>query len=78
MTDVQELFLFQSRSVLRVFNLCKDESLPPCHALHHLQMATELLGKAYAWGKGPQMKLTHSAFLKFLKPESKLQPDGIR
>ncbi|MDB5310436.1 MAG: hypothetical protein JWO38_4638 [Gemmataceae bacterium] len=43
-----------------------QENILRCHALHYLQMATELLGKAYAWRSGPT-KLTHRASVKFLK-----------
>ena len=67
MTGPQELFLIQARAVFEVFTLFKeDNALPRCHALHHLQMATELLGKAYAWRNG-RPKLTHNALVKFLK-----------
>ncbi|MGH7139538.1 MAG: hypothetical protein ACREHD_27650, partial [Pirellulales bacterium] len=34
--------------------------------LHHLQMATELLGKAHAWRHGPQ-PMTHVAFVPFFR-----------
>ncbi len=68
MNAQQELFLVQSRAVFRVFTIFrKDKELPHCHALHYLQMATELLGKAYAWGKGQPKKLTHRSLVKFLK-----------
>jgi hypothetical protein len=68
MNAQQELFLVQARTVFSVFSIFRtDGSLPHCHALHYLQMATELLGKAHAWGKGPQKKLTHRALVKFLK-----------
>lgn len=38
---------------------------PACHALHYLQVATELLGKAHAWKDRPQAS-THRAFVDFL------------
>jgi len=44
----------------------EEAGLPPCHVLHYLQMATELLGKAYAWKHGPMGK-THHAFVGFLR-----------
>jgi hypothetical protein len=44
----------------------KDSTLPACHALHYLQMATELLGKAHAWKNGPKTD-THRAFVGFLR-----------
>lgn len=68
MNAQQELFLIQSRSVFTVFAMFrKDKNLPHCHALHYLQMATELLGKAYAWKKGRPKKLTHRSLVRFLK-----------
>ncbi|HUY33433.1 MAG TPA: hypothetical protein VMV69_11850 [Pirellulales bacterium] len=67
MTEFQRLFLVQSRSDFAVFKLLrKDQELPPCHALHYLQMATELLGKAHAWRQGPRTR-THRAFVGFLR-----------
>jgi len=67
MTEPQRLFLVQARSDFNIFDMFKkQESIPRCHALYHLQIATELLGKAYAWRNGPT-KLTHRAFVKFLK-----------
>lgn len=67
MTEHQRLFLVQARANFGLFTeLRKQETLPRCHALHYLQMATELLGKAYAWRNGPT-KLTHRALVTFLK-----------
>lgn len=67
MTEAQRLFLVQAKSDFRVFVHLQDEKdFPRCHALHYLQMATELLGKAHAWRDGPT-KLTHRAFVNFLK-----------
>jgi hypothetical protein len=67
MTESQRLFLVQARSDFSVFELLrKQPGLPPCHALHYLQMATELLGKAHAWKHGPN-STTHRAFVGFLK-----------
>src|SRR5205085_6295161 len=40
--------------------------MPSCHALHYLQMATELLGKARAWKHG-HPGTTHRAFVGFLR-----------
>jgi len=66
MTEFQRLFLVQARSDFAVFKLLrKDRRLPQCHALHYLQMATELLGKAQAWRQGPRTH-THAAFVGFL------------
>jgi hypothetical protein len=66
-TEPQRLFLVQARSDFIVFELLRDQpSLPPCHALHYLQMATELFGKAHAWKNGPNF-LTHRALVGFLR-----------
>ncbi len=54
MTEHQRLFLVQARSCFAVFELLEEQSdLPSCHSLQHLQMVTELLGKAHAWKNGP-------------------------
>jgi hypothetical protein len=67
MTEFQRLFLVQARSNFQVFEMFrKDPGLPACHALHYLQMATEMLGKAHAWRSGPPAS-THRAFAGFLK-----------
>jgi hypothetical protein len=67
MTEFQRLFLVQARSDFAVFELLKESSaLPPCHAIHYLQMSTEMLGKAHAWKRGPQAG-THRAFVAFLR-----------
>ncbi len=67
MNEQQRLFLVQARTDHRVFELVSMRAdLPACHALHHLQMATELLGKACAWKKG-RPKKTHRAFVDFLR-----------
>lgn len=67
MTEHQRLFLVQARSDFKVFELfCKDSGLPACHALHYLQMATELLGKSLAWRHGRPAR-THRAFVAFLR-----------
>jgi hypothetical protein len=66
-TEFQRLFLVQARSNFAVFDLLRQQpDLPGCHALHYLQMATELLGKAYAWRQGPRVH-THRAFVGFLR-----------
>jgi hypothetical protein len=66
MTEYQRLFLVQSRTDFAVFELLRRQPLPDCHALHYLQMATELLGKAHAWKDGPRTN-THRAFVGFLR-----------
>ena len=67
MTEVQRLFLVQARSAYTVYKLLvSDATLHHCHALHYLQMATELLGKANAWKSGSVGK-SHKAFVSFLR-----------
>ena len=66
-TEYQRLFLVQARADFSVFEwLRKQSDFPACHALHYLQMATEMLGKAYAWKQGPRAS-THRAFAGFLR-----------
>ena len=65
MNKPQRLFLAQARSDFAVFELLrKQATLPECHALHSLQMTTEMLGKAHAWGSGPNPQ-THRAIVRF-------------
>ena len=67
MTEHQRLFLAQARTDFEVFEeFRKEPGLPACHALHYLQMATEMLGKAHAWKHGPSAN-THRAFVGFLR-----------
>ena len=67
MREEQRLFLVQAKSAYEVYRLLKaDQSLHHCHALHYLQMATELLGKANAWKNGPIGK-SHKALVIFLR-----------
>lgn len=67
MNEHQRLFLVQARTDFAVFELLRRQAdLPPCHALHYLQMATEMLGKAHAWKHGPMGK-SHHAFVGFLR-----------
>jgi hypothetical protein len=67
-TEYQRLFLVQARTDFDVFKLLlkKHPELPPCHALHYLQMATEMLGKAHVWKQGPPAN-SHRAFVGFLR-----------
>lgn len=63
----QRLFLVQAKSAYAVFTvLTADQTLHHCHALHYLQMATELLAKANAWRGGPVGR-SHKAFVTFLR-----------
>ncbi len=67
MTEPQRLFLVQARTNYAVFDMLHESAdFPACHALHYLQMATELLGKAHAWKNGRQAN-THRAFVSFLR-----------
>ena len=67
MTEQQRLFLVQARTDFAVFELFRRNStLPACHALHYLQMATELFGKAHAWRHGGP-NLSHRAFVGFVR-----------
>lgn len=67
MTEYQRLFLVQARSDFVVYRLLRSQpDLPACHALHYLQMATELLGKAHAWKHGPRSG-SHRAFVGFVR-----------
>jgi hypothetical protein len=67
MTEHQRLFLVQAQTAFAVFRLLAQRpDLPACHALHYLQMATELLGKAHAWKHG-RPKQTHRSFVAFLR-----------
>jgi hypothetical protein len=62
-TEVQRLFLVQARADFAVFELLRDQvDLPACHALHYLQMATEMLGKAHTWKHGTAAS-SHRAFV---------------
>lgn len=67
MKEEQRLFLVQATSAYKVYRLLNaDKSLHHCHALHYLQMATELLGKANAWKSGP-VRRSHKALVSFLR-----------
>lgn len=68
MTEHQRFFLIQAQTDFAVFELLRSRpEMPPCHALHYLQMSTELLGKAHAWKNGrPPSALSHRAFVPFL------------
>lgn len=67
MREEQRLFLVQARSAYAVYRLLNaDRSLHHSHALHYLQMATELLGKANAW-RGGAVSKSHRALVGFLR-----------
>ena len=65
MTEQQRLFLVQARTDFAVFKLLESQrDLPGCHALHYLQMATEMLGKTRL---GTGSSSSHIALVPFLK-----------
>jgi hypothetical protein len=67
MKEEQRLFFVQARSAFQVYKILKsNETLHHCHALHYLQMATELFSKANAWRNGPVAK-SHKALVSFLR-----------
>jgi hypothetical protein len=67
MNKHQLLFLSRARTDLAVFELFRRQTtFPACHALHYLQMATEMFGKAHLWKHG-QVRKTHHAFVSFLR-----------
>lgn len=67
MTPAQRLYLTQARSDLWMFRRFRAEpQVAPCHLLHYLQMATELLGKASRARHGP-VRMSHAAFVTLLK-----------
>jgi hypothetical protein len=67
MNEEQRLFLVQARSAFSVYNsLTSNKSIHHCHAIHYLQMATELLAKAHGWGFGPVEK-SHDMLVPFLQ-----------
>ena len=57
----------QARTDFVVFSLLRRSRTAACHALHYLQMATELLGKAHAWKHGPCVQRLPRAFVGFLR-----------
>ena len=65
MKEEQRLYLVQAKSAFVVYKILNaDKSLHHCHALHYLQMATELLGKASGWRDGP-VGASHMAVVAF-------------
>lgn len=63
-------FLEQARSDWQAYHLVDYSILPPCHAMHYLQMSTEKLAKAalLAGGMRPdEISKSHLAFTKFLR-----------
>jgi len=67
MNPFQKTWWEQAKSDYEMFKLCLGMSLPQCHALHFLQMATEKLAKAYFWRKGEPPPRKHTGFVQFLR-----------
>ena len=70
-----EAFLEQARSDWQMCQLIRDQKLPGCHELHHLQMTCEKLGKAFLIAgrmiSPQQAKTSHVAFKRFLQVASR-------
>jgi hypothetical protein len=66
-----DAYLEQARSDWQVWELIRNHELPPCHALHYLQMTGEKLGKAFLLTGGAlsleQARNSHVAFKRFLQ-----------
>lgn len=63
-------FQEQARSAWQAYHLMDQSSLPSCHTLHYLQMATEKLAKAALLAGGMKLedlRNSHLAFTKFLR-----------
>ena len=67
MNRFQELWWRQAKSDHDVFVLLRGQGAAPCHSLHHLQMATEKLAKAYFWRSGSPPPKSHAGFVQFLR-----------
>ena len=69
-SDWMIAFREQARSDWQAYHLVDQSTLPSCHAMHYLQMATEKLAKAalLAGGMKPdELRNSHLAFTKFLR-----------
>ena len=61
-------FLKQARADYALFRTLEgDGTVPVCHKLHLLQMATEKLAKASLTPPGQRPLRTHNAFVKFVQ-----------
>lgn len=67
MNPFQRLWWEQARSDHGVLLLLRRNSGDPCQQLHHLQMVTEKLGKAYFWRSGRPPRKSHVSFVRFLQ-----------
>ena len=66
MTGPRRLWWRQAVADHDAFVLFWNRGGPECHVLHHLQMATEKLGKAYLWRGGPPPR-SHAGFAAFVR-----------
>ena len=67
MTEPQRLWWRQAASDHTAFLDLARGTRPRCHALHHLQMSTEKLCKAYIWGSGQPPPRSHAGLSLFLR-----------
>jgi hypothetical protein len=74
----QELWWQQAKSDHDVFVLVRREGMAHCHALHHLQMATEKIAKAYFWRSGVPLPKSHAGFVQFLRFLGAVRQDDRR
>jgi hypothetical protein len=67
MNDSQKHYYEQALSDLDIYKLLRREKKHPCHILHYLQMLTEKLGKAFAYGKPDLPLKSHTGFQRFVQ-----------
>lgn len=67
MNRYQEVWWRQAESDHDAFVLLRREGSAQCHSLHHLQMATEKIAKAYFWRSGSPPARSHAGFAQFLR-----------
>jgi hypothetical protein len=67
MNSYQEVWWRQARADHDAFVLLRREGGAHCHSLHHLQMVTEKIAKAYFWRSGLPPPKSHAGFVQFLR-----------
>ena len=67
MTEPQRLWWRQAAADLAAFEEFRRRNGPQCHALHHLQVATEKLTKAYLWRTGFPPPRSHAGLLTLIR-----------
>lgn len=67
MNACQKVWWEQTQSDHLVLLLLRHSDASACHQLHYLQMVTEKLGKAYFWRTGKPPRISHAAFVRFLR-----------